>query len=55
MRQAALAAAEFKRSSKPSRRAAFLARMVGRVVVWRELCGLIELVYPKPGKGRSAV
>jgi transposase, IS5 family len=32
----------------------FLAEM-DRVVAWRQLCALIEPVYPKPGKGRSSV
>ena len=54
MRQATLATAGFERYSKPTRRAAFLAEM-DRVVPWRELCALIEPVYPKPGKGRSPV
>ena len=54
MRQATLATAGFERYSKPTRRAAFLAEM-DRVVPWRELCALIEPVYPKPGKGRVPV
>ncbi|MGH9068997.1 MAG: IS5 family transposase [Acidimicrobiales bacterium] len=54
MRQATLATAGFERYSKPTRRAAFLAEM-GRVVPWRELCALIEPVYPKPGRGRAPI
>jgi IS5 family transposase len=54
MRQATLATAGFERYSKPTRRAAFLAEM-DRVVPWRELCALIEPVYPKPGKGRVPI
>ena len=45
MRQATLATAGFERYSKPTRRAAFLAEM-NRVVPWRDLCALIEPVYP---------
>jgi len=54
MRQTTLATAGFDRYSKPTRRAVFLAEM-DRVVPWRQLCALIEPVYPKPGKGRSPV
>lgn len=54
MRQATLATAGFERYSKPTRRAAFLAKM-DRVVPWAELCALIEPVYPQPGKGRRPV
>ncbi len=54
MRQATLATARFDRYNKPTRRALFLAEM-DRVVPWRQLCALIEPVYPKPGKGRSPV
>ncbi len=54
MRQATLANAGFERYGKTTRRAAFLAEME-RVVPWRELCALIEPVYPKPGNGRPPV
>jgi transposase, IS5 family len=54
MRQATLASAGFERYGKTTRRAAFLAEME-RVVPWRELCALIEPVYPKSGKGRPPV
>ena len=54
MRRTTLATAGFDRYSKPTRRAVFLAEM-DRVVPWRQLCALIEPVYPKPGKGRSPV
>jgi len=54
MRQATLATAGFERYSKPTRRAAFLDEM-NRVVPWRELCALIEPVYPKAGRGRVPV
>ena len=49
-----LAAGEFERYGKRTRRAAFLADME-RVVPWAELCALIEPVYPKPGNGRPPV
>src|SRR5689334_20599274 len=55
MRQATLASATgFERYGKTTRRAAFLAEMEP-VVPWRELCALIEPVYPKPGHGRPPV
>jgi IS5 family transposase len=54
MRQATLASAGFDRYGKTTRRAAFLAEME-RVVPWRELCALIEPVYPKSGNGRPPV
>ena len=54
MRQTTLATSGFDRYSKPTRRAVFLAEM-DRVVPWKQLCALIEPVYPKPGKGRSPV
>ncbi|HTQ70462.1 MAG TPA: IS5 family transposase, partial [Acidocella sp.] len=54
MRQVTLATVGFERYSKPTRRAAFLDEM-NRVVPWRELCALIEPVYPKAGKGRVPV
>jgi transposase, IS5 family len=54
MKQLTLAAVGFERDAKTTRRAAFLGEME-RVVPWRALCGLIEPVYPKPGKGRPPV
>lgn len=54
MRQATLASVSFERYCKQTRRAAFLAEME-RVVPWRELCALIEPVYPKPGNGRPPI
>jgi IS5 family transposase len=44
----------FERYGKRTRRAAFLAEME-RAVPWRELCALIEPVYPKRGNGRPPV
>jgi Transposase domain (DUF772) len=54
MRQTSFASAGFERYSKPTRRAAFLGEM-DRIVPWKDLCGLIEPVYPKPGNGRPPV
>ena len=54
MRQATLASAGFERYGKTTRRAAFLTEME-RVVPWRELCALVEPVYPKLGNGRPPV
>jgi transposase, IS5 family len=54
MRQTTLASAGFERYSKTTRRAAFLGKM-DRIVPWKDLCGLIEPVYPKPGNGRPPV
>jgi transposase, IS5 family len=54
MRQLTLAMTGFERYAKNTRRAAFLAEM-DRTVPWRELCALIEPVYPKPGNGRPPV
>ena len=51
MRQATLASVGFERFDKTTRRAAFLAEM-DQVVPWKDLCQLIEPVYPKPGNGR---
>jgi hypothetical protein len=48
MKQMTLAMAEFERYAKTTRRATFLAEME-RVVPWRQLCQLIEPVYPKAG------
>jgi transposase, IS5 family len=54
MKQMTFATAGFERYAKTTRRAAFLAEME-QVVPWRELCRLIEPVYPKPGNGRPPV
>jgi IS5 family transposase len=54
MRQATLASVSFERYGKTTRRATFLSEME-RVVPWRELCALIEPVYPKPGNGRPPI
>jgi hypothetical protein len=54
MRQLILASASFERYGRLARRAAFLAEME-RVVPWRDLCRLIEPVYPKPGNGRPPI
>src|SRR5580700_8246750 len=44
----------FERYTKKTRRQVFLEEME-QVVPWRELCGLIEPHYPKPGNGRPPV
>ena len=54
MRQLTLGSAGFEKYSKLTRRAAFLAEME-RVVPWRELCAVVEPVYPKPGNGRPPI
>src|SRR5471030_263243 len=54
MKQMTLAAANFERYRKTTRREAFLLEM-NRVVPWRELCALIEPVYPKAGNGRPPI
>ena len=54
MKQLTLATAGFERYAKTTRRAGFLAEME-QVVPWRELCRLVEGVYPKPGNGRPPV
>ena len=54
MKQMTLAAANFERYRKTTRREAFLLEM-DRVVPWRELCALIEPVYPKAGNGRPPI
>lgn len=52
--QLTLAGPGFEKYTKVTRRAQFLAEM-DRVVPWRELCTLIEPVYPKAGNGRPPV
>ena len=54
MKQMTLSASGFDRYGKTTRRTAFLAEME-RVVPWRELCALIEPLYPKPGSGRRPI
>jgi transposase, IS5 family len=55
MRQQTLAMMTgFERYTKKTRRAIFLEEME-QVVPWRELCALIEPVYPKAGNGRRPV
>jgi IS5 family transposase len=54
MKQMTLATTSFERYRKTTRREAFLAEM-DRVVPWRELCALIEPVYPKAGGGRPPI
>jgi IS5 family transposase len=55
MRQQTLAMMTgFERYTKKTRRAIFLEEME-QVVPWRELCALIESVYPKAGNGRRPV
>ena len=54
MRQLTLASASFDKHSKQTRRAKFLAEM-DRVVSWRELCAVIEPVYPRAGNGRPPI
>ena len=54
MRQLTLASASFDKHSKQTRRAKFLAEM-DRVVPWRELCAVIEPVYPRAGNGRPPI
>ena len=54
MRQLTLAAVNFDKHSKLTRRAVFLAEM-DQVVPWQELCALIAPFYPKAGHGRPPV
>src|SRR5208283_2912603 len=44
----------FEQYTRKTRRAIFLEEME-QVVPWRELCGLVEPHYPKPGNGRPPV
>lgn len=53
-KQLTLTSSGFEKYAKTTRRAQFLAEME-RVVPWRELCALIEPVYPKGEGGRPAV
>ena len=48
MKQMTLSGTGFEKYSKTTRRAKFLAEM-DHVVPWRELCAVIEPVYPKAG------
>jgi IS5 family transposase len=54
MKQLTLATVGFEHYRKTTRRAVFLAEME-RVVPWPALCGLIDPVYPKPGRGRPPI
>ncbi len=54
MKQTTLSVGGFDRYNKTTRRAAFLADM-DRVVPWKQLCALIEPVYPKAGNGRPPI
>jgi len=53
-KQMTLAGSGFEKYGKTTRRGQFLAEME-RVVPWRELCALIEPVYPKAGDGRPPI
>jgi IS5 family transposase len=44
----------FEQYTRKTRRVIFLEEME-QVVPWRELCGLVEPHYPKPGNGRPPV
>ena len=44
----------FEKHNRPTRKAAFLARMDG-LIPWRDFCALIEPHYPKRGNGRPPV
>src|SRR5438034_4554740 len=44
----------FEQYTRKTRRAIFLEEME-QVVPWRELCGVVEPHYPKPGNGRPPV
>src|SRR5260370_36494028 len=44
----------FEQYTRKTRRTIFLEEME-QVVPWRELCGLVEPHYPKPGNGRPPV
>ena len=55
MRQQSLAATEFEKFRKTTRKEKFLGEM-DQVIPWPELCAVIELFYPKPeGAGRRPV
>tara|TARA_R110002049_G_scaffold114171_1_gene265270 strand:+ start:258 stop:689 length:432 start_codon:yes stop_codon:yes gene_type:complete len=55
MKQLTLGAANsFEKHNRPTRKAAFLARMDG-LIPWRDFCALIEPHYPKRGNGRPPV
>ena len=52
--QLTLAAVNFDKHNKQTRRAKFLAEM-DQVVPWRELCAIIEPYYPMAGNGRPPI
>ncbi len=55
MKQLTLGAANsFEKHNRPTRKAAFLARM-DTLIPWRDFCALIEPHYPKRGNGRPPV
>jgi transposase, IS5 family len=54
MPQPTLATAGFERYTKTTRRSAFLSEM-DQVVPWRELCALVDPVYPKPGNWAAPI
>lgn len=54
MNQLTFATGTFESYRKPTRREKFLAEM-DRVVPWKELCAVIEPVYPKVGNGRPPI
>lgn len=54
MDQLTFATGTFEPYRKPTRREKFLAEM-DRAVPWKELCAVIEPVYPKAGNGRPPI
>jgi hypothetical protein len=54
MKQEAIAAGDFERYRKPTRREKFLAEM-DSVVPWAQLCEVIEPFYPVAGNGRPPI
>lgn len=54
MDQLTLATGTFETYRKPTRREKFLAEM-DRAVPWKDLCAVIEPVYPKAGNGRPPI
>jgi hypothetical protein len=54
MRQLTLAMVNFDKHHKVARRAAFLAEL-DQVVPRRDLCAMIEPIYPKPSNGRLPI
>lgn len=54
MKQKSLATGTFDKFSKTTKRATFLAQM-DCIVPWKELCAIVEPVYPKVGNGRPPI